>query len=263
MNPIPLNLILLFLYFTPALSLDPKFEACEPKTCGAGPNISYPFYIRGRQNPFCGNPGFEVTCGHNGLPILNLINSNYTVERIFYRNHTLRVTNPAFSRGNGSSACLGHAQNVTVGRYRFRVAPGQREVWVAYGCQGVGARRIGCDAGNGTASVWGVEVEAEVARGKCSGGVVAATVEDVRGGVAEALRRGFLLIWNATNCTECMNSGGRCGFDPDPDTYAFRCYCPDRPHAVKCGTRYSPSSAFPTFISFIKNHINLNYKILN
>ncbi|KAL2347634.1 hypothetical protein Fmac_001634 [Flemingia macrophylla] len=234
----PTSLILLILYLTPTLSMDPKFEACEPKTCGHGPNISYPFYIRGRQKAFCGNPGFDLTCGTHGYPILNLINTNYTVDKIFYNNHSLRLSNPSFS--SHAASCLARAQNVTAGKYRFRVAPAQRRVMVVYGCAGVQVgTRIGCDAGNETASVLALEggrEELEMARGNCTGGLAEAVVEDVGGGVAAALRRGFLLIWNATNCTECVNSGGRCGFDLSTDVYAFRCYCPDRPHAVKCGT---------------------------
>ncbi|RDX77774.1 LEAF RUST 10 DISEASE-RESISTANCE LOCUS RECEPTOR-LIKE PROTEIN KINASE-like 1.2, partial [Mucuna pruriens] len=241
MNPKPL-LLLLSVLPTITLSLDPRFEACEPKTCGNGQNISYPFYIQEKQKSYCGNPGFEIKCGPNGFPILNLINTDYTIQKIFYNNHSLRVSNPAFSQPNASS-CVAPAQNLTIGKYRFRFAPNQRDLFLFYGCdlaalpKRLQERRVGCSAGNETTSVVGLDRESQdlgLARGNCTGGAVTATVEDARGGVGEALRKGFLLIWNATNCTECNLSGGRCGFDPDPLTYAFRCYCPDRPHVVKC-----------------------------
>ncbi|MCI32232.1 wall associated kinase-like protein, partial [Trifolium medium] len=35
----------------------------------------------------------------------------------------------------------------------------------------------------------------------------------VKGGIEESLRNGFQLNWIAVDCSECYNSGGRCGFD--------------------------------------------------
>ncbi|KAJ1390547.1 Wall-associated receptor kinase, galacturonan-binding domain [Sesbania bispinosa] len=225
-------------------SVDPKFQACEPKTCGNGQNISYPFYIQGTQEPFCGNPGFELSCGKNGFPILNLINTNYTIHQIFYNNNTLRVSNPVFSESN-TTACIAPTQNITIGKYRFRFAPNQRDLLLFYGCDltSVGEEmqehRIGCSAENRTSSVVAFYREHQnlsLVRENCKGSrLVNAVVEDGKRGIQEALKKGFMLNWNASNCSECTNSGGRCGFDLDPDTYAFRCYCPDRVHAVKCG----------------------------
>ncbi|TKY69328.1 serine/threonine-protein kinase [Spatholobus suberectus] len=253
MNPksltdlLPLLLLLLSLLPTITFSLDPKFEACEPKTCGNSQNISYPFYIQGTQQPFCGQPGFELRCDNSniGFPILSLylINTQYTVQKIFYNNHTLRLSNPAFSLRNNSSSCIAPVQNLVVSRYRYRLPPNQRHVFVFYGCdlaalpEEARVGRVGCDEENETASVVGLYREdrnLRLAWEKCKDGAVNATVEDANGGVLEALRRGFLLTWSATNCTECEDSGGRCGFDTDPSTYAFRCLCPDRPHVVKC-----------------------------
>ncbi|KAG5012641.1 hypothetical protein JHK86_024902 [Glycine max] len=201
MNPKQLLLLFFSLFLTITFSLNERFEACDAKTCGNGQNISYPFYIQGKQKPFCGQPGFELTCSHKGFPILTLM-------------------------------------------YRFRVAPNQRELFVLYGCDSaalqktVPERRIWCSAaGNETTSVVGLDKgdrDLVSARESCKGGAVNATVDDLKGGVREALQRGFLLLWNATSCSECKSSGGRCGFDIDPRVYAFRCYCPDRPHAVKC-----------------------------
>ncbi|XP_058091451.1 LEAF RUST 10 DISEASE-RESISTANCE LOCUS RECEPTOR-LIKE PROTEIN KINASE-like 2.5 isoform X2 [Magnolia sinica] len=45
------------------------------------------------------------------------------------------------------------------------------------------------------------------------------------------LKMGFLLEWTENNCTRCMGSGGRCGFN---ETSQFVCFCPDRPHSVAC-----------------------------
>ncbi|KAK7310071.1 hypothetical protein RJT34_07297 [Clitoria ternatea] len=222
-------------------SLDPKFEACEPKTCGNGLNISYPFYIQGKQQPFYGNPGFELSC-NQGSPILNLVNSQYIIQEIFYDNHSFRVSNIAFSEPNTSS-CIASTQSLTVGRYRFQLAPNQRDLFLFYGCnltslpQGLRENGIGCSEENRNSWVVGMAKEdedLELVKENCKGETVNATVEDVKDGVKEALKNGFLLNWNATNRTECANNGGRCGFDPDPATYAFRCYCPHGVHVFNC-----------------------------
>ncbi|KAH0671561.1 hypothetical protein KY289_026054 [Solanum tuberosum] len=46
------------------------------------------------------------------------------------------------------------------------------------------------------------------------------------------LRRGFRLSWISSNCSDCAESGGRCGFDVN--NYQFKCFCTDRPHASSC-----------------------------
>ncbi|XP_059316193.1 uncharacterized protein LOC132067056 [Lycium ferocissimum] len=46
------------------------------------------------------------------------------------------------------------------------------------------------------------------------------------------MRRRFRLSWTASNCTECAESRGRCGFDIP--NYEFFCFCTDRPHIASC-----------------------------
>ena len=40
--------------------VDHNHEACKPKNCGSGPNISYPFYIYDTEIDFCGYPSFGI-----------------------------------------------------------------------------------------------------------------------------------------------------------------------------------------------------------
>lgn len=217
-------------------SVDPSFEACEPKTCGNGQNISYPFYIIGKQEPFCAYPGFELTCAENGFPILNTQSNNqYIVQEIFYNNQSLRVSIPMFSQPS-TSVCIPRIRDFSNYSRRFSVAPKQKDVLLLYGCdlsslpEEMKDHRIGCYAENKTRSVVALYREDPnlgLALRNCKTGVANTTVEDERGGIQDALKRGFLLSWTATNCDECMKSGGRCGFDQNPDTYAFRCYCRD------------------------------------
>uniref|UniRef100_A0A2N9ETB2 Protein kinase domain-containing protein n=1 Tax=Fagus sylvatica TaxID=28930 RepID=A0A2N9ETB2_FAGSY len=77
---------------------------------------------------------------------------------------------------------------------------------------------------------------------------VMAPVEAYRNGsdgIIEVLRIGFLLKWKASNCNICEESGGWCGFDFS--TYSPRCFCPDRPHGLRCDPTFTlPSVPTPT-----------------
>ncbi|XP_015967638.1 LEAF RUST 10 DISEASE-RESISTANCE LOCUS RECEPTOR-LIKE PROTEIN KINASE-like 1.2 isoform X1 [Arachis duranensis] len=232
----------------------PNFTACEPVNCGHGPDISYPFYITGKQKPFCGYPGFDLTCGKNGFPILDLINTQHIIQQIFYNNNSLRVSNPVFSTPN-TSQCILPTKNLTVGKYRFSIAPNQRNLFVFYGCnltllpEEMKEHKIGCSV-HSNLSVVALYAEdvtnVRVAEENCRGGWVNATVEDEkRGNVREALEEGFVMSWNASNCSTCLNSGGRCGFDTRPAIYAFRCFCRDGVHVAQCNLPPPPSPPGP------------------
>jgi hypothetical protein len=74
------NCIFLFTYLaTQTVSQHPKFKSCEPKNCGAGPNISYPFWLSQEQEPFCGHPNFMLTCSDK-RPALTISNDVYILK---------------------------------------------------------------------------------------------------------------------------------------------------------------------------------------
>ena len=234
---------------TTLCSIEPKFEACEAKTCG-NQSISYPFYIKGLQQPYCGYPGFDISCDNNiGFPILNLSNTFYIINKIFYQNRSLKVSNAVFSRSNTNKSCLSSTQNLTFPINMFYLAPNQSEVRLFFGCDStklpstLQGNTIGCSEENERSSVVAIyedDKNASFVSKNCTGKVVNATVEiGVKGGIEESLRNGFRLNWIASDCSECSSSGGRCGFDNDD--YSFRCYCTDRVHAAKCDTGLSLS----------------------
>ncbi|CAL5210016.1 unnamed protein product [Lathyrus oleraceus] len=225
-------------------NVDPYFEACEPKTCG-NQTITYPFYIHGIQEPFCGYPGFGLTCDNTiGFPILNLSNTFYTINQIFYQNHSFRVSNPMFSRTDTKKGCLSFppTQNLSFPNSMFYLAHNQTEVRLFFGCdssklpRSLQRNKIGCSAGNETSSVvalYADDKNVSFVSKNCRDEVVYARVENgVEGGIQEAMRKGFQLNWIASDCRECNSTGGRCGFDAD--IYNFRCYCTDRVRAAKC-----------------------------
>ncbi|CAJ2630670.1 unnamed protein product [Trifolium pratense] len=246
-SPLIYSYITLFYFLTRTTLcycyVHPNFTACEPKTCG-NQTIRYPFYIKEKQEPFCGYPGFGISCDNNntGFPILNLTNSFYIIDEIFYENQSLRVSNVVFSRSNINKDCLSPTQILTFPINLFNLAQNQTQVILFFGCDSTKLPRelqrntIGCFAENKTSSVvalYGDDKNSSFVSKNCRDGVVHAMVENgVKGEIEESLRNGFLLNWIASDCSECYNSGGRCGFDSS--IYSFRCYCTDRVHAAKC-----------------------------
>ncbi|KAK7274255.1 hypothetical protein RIF29_15338 [Crotalaria pallida] len=246
----PYILIILFsfslLTTTTSSTIDPKFQACEPKTCGNGQNISYPFYIKGKHEPFCGYPGFELTCDHNnGFPIITTTSSSqqYIVDEIFYDNQSVRVSIPSFSKPKSNQCIPRRIMNFSQYSRRFIVAPNQKHVLLFYGCNSTTLPEklkeniVGCDDGNKTSSVVALYREdrnLSLMPKYCKGDVVNISVVNEKGGIKELLKRGYVLNWVATNCGGCMNSGGRCGFDLERDVYSFRCYCRDGVHDQTC-----------------------------
>ena len=59
-------LVLLLLMHALAAALDAD---CTPASCG-NLSIRYPFWLRGRQPPYCGYPSFGIDCDVAGAPPL-------------------------------------------------------------------------------------------------------------------------------------------------------------------------------------------------
>jgi hypothetical protein len=272
-SPLIYSYITLFYFLTRTTLclVDSNFTACVPKICG-NQTIRYPFYIKGIQQPLCGYPGFGISCDNNlGFPILNLTNTFYIINEIFYQNQSLRVSNVDFSRSNINKGCFSPTQNLTFPINMFNLAHNQTQVVLFFGCNSTKLPRemernkIGCSAENEKSSVvalYGDDKNASFVSKNCRGDVVSAMVENgVKGEIEESLRNGFLLNWIAADCSECYKSGGRCGFDSS--IYSFRCYCTDRAHAAKCVPGLSLfNSKFPLFAFFISLVLNfLSYLV--
>ncbi|KAJ0094221.1 hypothetical protein Patl1_15106 [Pistacia atlantica] len=233
--------------------VDYFYKACSLReTCADGQTITFPFYIRGKQQPFCGYPGFELSCNSNGSPILNLHNIDYIIHEISYDNQFVRVSNAAVSEANNANAsCINisrhRIQNVSLPEDRFALLSNQSELVLLYNCNSslpgelLRYRDGICENKNKTAGTVLALVRSdpnlENASRECSGDPVVAPVDMYAGngfgfGIVEVIKRGFLLNWTASNCSVCKESGGKCGFDAS--TYHFKCFCTDRPHAQQC-----------------------------
>ncbi|KAM2679542.1 hypothetical protein EV2_011448 [Malus domestica] len=247
--------ILIFLLSseTPAFAVDFYYQNCSvPTTCGRL-NISYPFYIPGRQQDFCGYPGFQLSC-HGGAdddkeeayPLLQLSGDDYIIHNISYERQTLVVSNALLSHYLDNSSCtnLSLIHNLTLPNEQFELAPNQDQFFLLHNCSpsfvdSFPTYKIGCSntsvlalprqiypkfEGLGEVEKCGSS-EVPVAQGGGYG-------NDEAAGMKEVLGRGFEMKWLAGDCSECQRSGGLCGFNYT--THLFRCLCPNRSYSVFC-----------------------------
>ncbi|XP_062006108.1 LEAF RUST 10 DISEASE-RESISTANCE LOCUS RECEPTOR-LIKE PROTEIN KINASE-like 2.1 [Rosa rugosa] len=247
---INLYVLIVFLLSETSFAVDSHYQNCSvPKTCGSQ-KISFPFYILGQQEAYCGFPGFQLNCSSNeedGYPTLQLAGNEYLVHNISYQNQTLLVSNAALSNSN-KAVCIPLVQNLTFPTDQYDLVPKQKEIVLLYNCssalvdESFSEYKIGsCDPTlTSRTSVLALpgdkhQLFANVSD-KCGREVVVTPVEDygtnIELGIEEVLSRGFMLKWFASNCSRCEDSGGKCGFSSE--TYHFSCFCPDRPHAVSC-----------------------------
>ncbi|KAL8201015.1 hypothetical protein R6Q57_012354 [Mikania cordata] len=72
---------------------------CRPASCSpTGPQVRFPFRIRGRQPHHCGFPGFDLSCNKRNRTVLHLTSSrSYIVNKISYRKQIIYI-NPQFCR---------------------------------------------------------------------------------------------------------------------------------------------------------------------
>ncbi|KAF4395353.1 hypothetical protein G4B88_010817 [Cannabis sativa] len=133
-----------------AASSDSYYESCiVPKTCG-NQTITFPFFIQNQQQPYCGYPGFNLTCDSRGRSIINL----------FYQNHSIIVSNAAFwDLDKDQNSCLPSLRSLTDFSHGFKIADAngdRNSVVLLYNCQSSSTtmkNRIGYYEENRTNSV--------------------------------------------------------------------------------------------------------------
>ncbi|KAH9795083.1 hypothetical protein WN944_011645 [Citrus x changshan-huyou] len=241
-------ILCLLLARTVSGKIDPQYLACVTKTCGDGQNISFPFYIENQQEAYCGYPGFNLSCNDKGNPVLKLSSdTNYIVEKIVYHNHSVLVSNAAFSETNSDAACtFPRIKNVSLPA-DFQLAPDQKQAVLLYNCNSSSPEKLlrhkllagNCSGDDTVLGMFEDDSDLDSASKQCKESAVTPVAVDMNGegmgdhiGIEEMVRKGFLLKWKASDCRVCKESGGRCGFDAD--TFHFQCYCPDMSHAKLC-----------------------------
>ncbi|KAL9375028.1 hypothetical protein Peur_031907 [Populus x canadensis] len=232
------NCIFLFTYLaTLTASQDPRLKSCEPKNCGgAGPNISYPFWLSQEQESFCGYPNFMLNCSDKG-PVLAISNDVYIIKNIFYANNSLLVANAAVYE----ETCPTPLHNINLDRTPFTISPGYTNISFFYNCTSKPKDynylyNLSCATNSTHYSFAGFHSEEKEKHSNyslksCHDFVIAPihTGEDISSllgeNYGEVLKMGFLMNWTAPNCSTCESSGGRCGYENNE----FICFSGDRP----------------------------------
>ncbi|WCJ21928.1 Protein kinase superfamily protein [Euphorbia peplus] len=255
MDPINLsisyNLVfvyLTFLFFTiltnQSLSLDEKFVACEPRSCGKGPNISYPFRLSGVQQSYCGYPNFDLTCNQDDFPVLTLLYDEYVIQDIFYANQSFNISSSSLYE---EDTCPAPLHNVTLDRTPFSLSPDYYNFSFFYNCTNKPTNYpdypISCYTNSSRYSFALfhtdiLELSENYSLDSCAYFVYAPLHIDTdfdgrlfsTMNYTEILKSGLLLNWTAPNCSTCERSGGRCGFENNE----FVCFCSDKSYSNSC-----------------------------
>jgi hypothetical protein len=244
-NKPQLNIITIILFLiTTVQSINPKFEACTPQTCGNGPSIKYPFWIPYQQDSFCGYPQFEITCKNNN-PILKTSTYDLLVKNISYSNSSLLATNIDVYDKN----CPAPMYNYTLAldQTPFTYSSENSNLSFFYNCTtepiDYPTYDVEC-AENATHYSFAVfHKEAlehkNYSLNECEFMVNTPLVLNtsvnftslLRMSYIDVLKMGFVLNWTSPDCQHCEKSGGRCGFD----NYQFICFCKDKSYVKICG----------------------------
>lgn len=263
------TITIIFFLVTTVLSVNPKFEACTPRSCGNGPPIKYPFWIPYEQDSFCGYPHFEITCMDNNPVIRTYDNYDLLVKDISYSNSSFTAANMAVYEDKSCPAPM-YNYTLDLDQTPFTYSPQNSNLSFFYNCttepMDYPAYEVDC-AKNATHYSFAVfHKEAlehkNYSLNECQFMVNAplslnSTVNFtslLRMNYTEVLKMGFLLNWRAApDCQHCEKSGGHCGFDNNK----FLCFCKDKSYPKSCGgdgntlgKKYSDHAFVCSFYSF-------------
>ncbi|KAK4423542.1 LEAF RUST 10 DISEASE-RESISTANCE LOCUS RECEPTOR-LIKE PROTEIN KINASE-like 1.2 [Sesamum alatum] len=188
-----------------------QYEACVPSNCGNGPNISFPFYVPGLQESYCGYPGFQLNCSKDGHPLLSLPENDYVVEAIFYANSSFRVYDAAAPSPLSADSSCPRIRNTTLPTDGFVYAGNLTGLHLLSNCPDnlpgtLEDVKVLCDnkedKNNWILAIYDEDLRLKDALGNCARNVIApveAHGDNQSGTLAEVLGRGFMLNWTASD----------------------------------------------------------------
>ncbi|MED6127587.1 hypothetical protein PIB30_089414 [Stylosanthes scabra] len=237
-----ITIIFLFSLATAVVSVNPKFLACTPRSCGNDINIKYPFWIPYEQDSFCGYPHFEITCKDKN-PILRTSNYDLLVKDIDYSSSSFTAANVAVYE----EKCPAPMHNYSFDQLPFTYSSENYNLSFFYNCTkkpiDYPTYEVDCaeNATHNSFAVFHKEALEHInyTLNECQFMVnvplnmnaVVNFSSLLRMNYTEILKMGFILNWTAPDCQYCENSGGHCGFDGDH----FLCFCKDKSYLKSCG----------------------------
>ncbi|KAL5726527.1 non-specific serine/threonine protein kinase [Ranunculus cassubicifolius] len=255
--------IILALLVETILSANLQYEACKPKYCGDNLSISYPFWIHGQHESYCGLPLFQINCTEE-KPTIRVSNYDYIVHNISYGNLTIQLVDVEAL----DATCPTLQHNISLHDAPFQRGPNYIDLYFFYNCTSVPSESftypVGCatnsSRGQHSFAVFSHQLGLQYlnASSRNCESMVNAPVDIDEGtnyetlakmSYLDVLREGFHLKWPITNnCSACEKSGGHCGFEHSN----FVCFCPDQPYSRICRKgkpfQYTVLSVYSQFV---------------
>ncbi|WOK93014.1 hypothetical protein Cni_G01706 [Canna indica] len=236
-----LLLILSMIEDGPTFGFSPDFDDCAPRRCG-NLQIEYPFWISGQHPPFCGFSLFNIDCSSKDsetqIPLVTIHGFQLVMKDIFYNNQSVRLTPSKFDKGD---PCELPSTNTTTDVFPFSHSFSNKQIFFLHNCSRDQPlyRNTSCIV-NDRPVYFGGEYNGPGQLSLSGDGTCALVVFPVTGytkvsinaNYTALLMAGMVYNWTAPDCTDCKNSGGRCGYNDS--TLKFMCICRDQIHLQKC-----------------------------
>ena len=237
--------------------IDFRYAACNSSLqCGRLGNIHYPFWVNGSQPKYCGPPIFGLDCLKDEAT-MSIPFKKFRVLDLDFRTQTLKIARINDS-STGRIACpLFNTSKDSIDIFRY--TSDVTMIIVLRDCpliNDLSSYEYPCSVVNNSQSHSYFVADESLAKKyvrSCGYNLLfpvsRSASEGLRNhslGVGEALGKEFELKWttNKTECEDCMESGGRCGYDRNFNTLS--CFCRDKPHQQTC----TSSSKYPSLFVF-------------
>ncbi|XP_019059319.1 PREDICTED: LOW QUALITY PROTEIN: LEAF RUST 10 DISEASE-RESISTANCE LOCUS RECEPTOR-LIKE PROTEIN KINASE-like 1.3 [Tarenaya hassleriana] len=257
-----LILWVIFVFASCVLSVEERHRICSsPFPCGNQTELSYPFWIKGRED--CGHPDFELDC-NRGFAEFNISSVNLRILEVdFLESRSITLARTDYL----NTLCPSNLVNVSLFNEIFLgYLPGTEVITLYHDCRDfpgfsptVYIGELPCEYDDGGKGYFvtrnislplldGVRAMLNEFTRSCeqvdipaSGtALVALQASPTPQNLQMAFDEGFGLTLNYATCEACRESGGACGYNRTAE--AFVCYCMNDSHERTCDSGKKSSS---------------------
>ncbi|XP_075475816.1 LEAF RUST 10 DISEASE-RESISTANCE LOCUS RECEPTOR-LIKE PROTEIN KINASE-like 1.4 isoform X2 [Primulina tabacum] len=227
---------------------DASYQTCsQPFRCANQQDMKYPFY--GNDRPaYCGYPGFELDC-QTDVPRITIMPLSYRVLSVDNNTYSLEVAREDL----WNNICPYPLYNTTLNSdlFSFSSNSNDQNISLNYGCSGISSQTqpqpseipaffIFTCGQYGFSMVSTPEAAVDLRSSlNCSSNIFVPVNQTAASVLARlltgnTLESGFSIQWSAnnSNCQDCKESGGVCGFNQNSESFA--CYCSNGTYPFTC-----------------------------
>ncbi|KAK1564998.1 hypothetical protein Q3G72_016538 [Acer saccharum] len=252
--PIPLlfffitNLLLSIILPVYVYGIDDRYSNCSSSfNCGKFKDIGYPFW--GNDQPeYCGHPGFKLeNCQEADNVTMDSLSWKYHVINIHSENQVLKLARMDFS----ANICPETIANNSLDEKLFSYTINNEYATFLYDCDptedpAAYYGQFSCLINNIPRNAYfnsdrSIYSSSEVTSWGCKISLVMPVLVIAAQGfwnhslsINQVVIEGFEVRWiiDALQCKDCINSGGKCGYNITLN--AFSCFCPDKVYTRVC-----------------------------